>query len=181
MTNYTPTESSATGEAGQTARRPRWGEIPLPLKWLIPAVGVGIFLLVALPVAMLIGRDGFLLDSVIANDPTLDPRYLEFALNASIIYAVVLHAIDVVLSIWFVVKIMQGRQWARVALTAYLVIATFGSLYSAAAGSAYLWAVIPGDSIHVIMLVLLWAPRSVRDFFARYTARGMPKTIQDSP
>ncbi|QPZ39433.1 hypothetical protein [Paramicrobacterium chengjingii] len=181
MMDYTPTKSSANGEAGRTTHRPRWAEIPIPLKWLIPAVGVGIFLLIALPVAMVIGRDGFLRDSVIANDPQLDPRYLEFALTASIIYAVVLHAIDVVLSIWFVVKIMQGRQWARIALSAYLVIATFGSLYSAAAGSAYLWAVIPGDSIHVIMLVLLWAPRSVRDFFARYKARGMRTAMQDSP
>lgn len=180
MTSYTRTESSATGEAGQTARRPRWAEIPVPLKWLVPAVGVGIFLLIALPVAMMIGRDGFLRDSVIANDPNLDPRYLQFALNASIFYAVVLHATDVVLSIWFVVKILHGRQWARIALSAYLVIATFGSLYSAAAGSAYLWAVIPGDSIHVIMLVLLWAPRSVRDFFARFTSRGMRTTMQDS-
>lgn len=160
---------------------PTWAEIPAPLKWLVPAVAMGVLLLIALPVAMVIGRNGFLLDSVIANDPTRDPRYLDFALNAAIIYAVVLHAVDVVLSIWLTVKLLRGRNWARIALTAYLVIATFFSLYSAAAGSAYLWAVIPGDSIHVIMLVLLWAPRSVREFFARSRARGPRTGSGDAP
>ena len=57
------------------------------------------------------------------------------------------------------------------ALTAYLVIATAGSLYSAASGTQFLWAVIPGDAIHIVMLVLLWVPRSVRDFFAVHRSR----------
>lgn len=166
MTDHTRTDSPDEIGVTQISRRFAWVEIPTPLRWLVPAVGVGIALLIALPIAMMIGRDGFLADSIRANDPSLDPRHMEFAINASIIYAVVLHAIDVALSIWLVVKLLQGRQWARIALSAYLVIATLCSLYSAAAGSAYLWAVIPGDSIHVIMLILLWAPASVRRFFA---------------
>ena len=143
---------------------------PAALRWLVVGVAVGVILLVALPVAMMIGRDGFLAESIMQNDPSLDPRQLEFAINAAIIYAVVIHAIDVVLTIWFVVKVLQGRQWARIALTAYLVVATFGSLYSAGSGSAYLWAVIPSDVLHIAMLALLWVPRSVRRFFAAHRA-----------
>ncbi|PFG31855.1 hypothetical protein [Paramicrobacterium agarici] len=179
MTDDTRIEPSGPTAVEQTATRVRWSDVPAPLKWLVPAVGVGIFLLIALPVAMIIGRDGFLADSIRATNPTLEPRLMEFAINASIIYAVVLHAVDVVLSIWLVIKVLQGRQWARIALSAYLVIATFFSLYSAAAGSAYLWAVIPGDSIHVIMLILLWAPRSVRQFFAMHS--GQRQNPQGQP
>lgn len=143
---------------------------PAALRWLVVGVAAGVVLLVALPVAMMIGRDGFLAESIVQNDPSLDPRQIEFAINASIIYAAVMHAIDVVLTIWFVVKVLQGRQWARIALTAYLVIATFGSLYSAASGTAYLWAVIPSDVLHLVMLALLWLPQSVRTFFASHRA-----------
>ncbi|WP_139417526.1 hypothetical protein [Agromyces laixinhei] len=177
------TRATSPGDVGTTYKteRPTWAQIPTPLRWLIPAVGVGICLLIALPVAMMIGRDGFLTDSIIAADPSLTTRQLEFAIIGSIVYAVVLHAVDVVLSIWFVVKIMHGRQWARIALSAYLVIATLGSLYSAASGSAYLWAVIPGDAIHIIMLVLLWAPRSVRAFFATYSGRRSSPEVPGSP
>src|SRR5690625_4137179 len=85
---------------------------PAALRWLVVGIVAGVVLLVALPVAMMIGRDGFLAESIMQNDPSLDPRQLEFAINAAIIYAVVIHAIDVVLTIWFVVTVLQGRQWA---------------------------------------------------------------------
>jgi hypothetical protein len=50
------------------------------------------------------------------------------------------------------------------------VVATLGSVASAAAVPTYLWAIIPGDGVHLVMLVLLWAPRSVRTFFAAHRA-----------
>lgn len=128
----------------------------------------GIVLLVGLPVAMWIGRDGFLSESILAQDPARTERQLEFAIWASILYAAVLHAVDVAVTIWLMVKLWQGRQWARIAMTLYLVIATAGSLYSASKGDSYLIAVIPTDALHVMMLVLLWAPRSVRAFFAAH-------------
>jgi len=112
----------------------------------------------------------FTANSITKNEPNLDPAHLDFAITGAIVYAVVMHAIDVVLSVWFTVKALRGRQWARIALTVYLVIATFGSLYSAAAGTEYLWAVIPGDGVHIAMLALLWLPRSVREFFAAHRA-----------
>lgn len=168
MFSATNQNSTNSAEEGGTLSEPL--TVPTPLRWLVPAVGVGVFLLIALPVVMLIGREGFLRDSILENSPGLRPDFVDFAINASLVYTVVLHAIDVVLSIWFVVKVLQGRQWARIALTAYLLIATFGSLYSAAMGAAYLWAVIPGDGVHIVMLVLLWLPPSVREFFRAHRA-----------
>lgn len=139
--------------------------VPAALRWLVPCVAVGVALLIALPAVMAFDR-GFTADAIIENRPDLDPAHLDLAINLVIVDAVVLHAVDVVLSVWFVLKVLQGRQWARIALTVYLVVATVGSLYSAASGAQFLWAVIPGDAIHLVMLVLLWVPGPVRHFFA---------------
>lgn len=128
-------------------------------------------LLIGLPLAMWIGRDGFLTDSILVDDPTLNAKELRFAVWASILYAAVLHAVDVAVTIWLMAKVWRARQWARIALTVYLVIATGGSLYSAAAGTSYLLVVIPTDALHIMMLVLLWLPRSVREFFAAHQRR----------
>lgn len=141
---------------------------PTALKWVLGGVAGGVVLLVGLPLAMWLGRDGFLTDSILAEDPGLTEKQLEFAIWASILYAVVLHAVDVVVTIWLMVKLWQGRQWARIAMTVYLVIATAGSLYSASKGDSYLMVVIPTDALHAMMLVLLWVPRSVREFFATH-------------
>ena len=150
---------------------------PTALKWVLAGVVGGVVLLVGLPLAMWLGREGFLTDSILAQDPGLNGKQLEFAIWASILYAVVLHAVDVAVTIWLMVKVWRGRQWARIAMTVYLVIATAGSLYSAAMGDSYLIAVIPTDALHVMMLALLWLPRPVREFFAahqrqRSTAQG---------
>ncbi len=83
-----------------------------------------------------------------------------------ILYAVVLHSLDVALLVWFTLKVWRGRRWARIALTGYLVVASILSLISAAEGIEYLVIVIPTDVIHLIMLGLLWLPTSVRAFFA---------------
>lgn len=139
--------------------------VPTALRWLVPAVAVGVALLVALPAVMVLDRDSTV-RAIMQDNPGLDPAHLDFAVNAVIIDAVAWHTIGVVLSIWFVVKVLQRRQWARIALTVYLVVATVGSLYSAAQGTQFLWAVIPGDAIHLAMLALLWIPRPVRRFFA---------------
>lgn len=145
--------------------------LPLPLRWLAIATAVYTVLLVALPIQMTLDQEA-LTASIRENNPDLNPAHMDFAINAALVYSWALHAIDVVLTIWFTVKAVRGRRWARIALTGYLLIATSFSLVSAAAGTMYLWAVISCDGIHVLMLVLLWAPRSVRRFFATHRAKS---------
>lgn len=149
------------------------GPLPLPLKGVVAGVVAGIVLLVALPVYMMINRQ-MVGESIMRDTPSLDPSRLDLQINLAILYAVALHLVDVVLTIWLTVKLIQGRNWARIALTAYLVIATGFSLISAFAGTDYAMFVIPTDTIHVVMIILLWAPRSVRDFFAAH--RRNPRT-----
>ncbi|MEO3797120.1 hypothetical protein ABGB14_43555 [Nonomuraea sp. B10E15] len=141
--------------------------VPTALRLLVPYMLVLVVLYIALPVQMAVDRD-FTSASIMRNNPTLDPADLDFAVNAAIVYAIVLHALDAVLVVWFVLKALKGRHWARIALTVYLVIATLASYISAAAGSEYWWAVISGNVIHLAMIAALWLPASARAFFAAH-------------
>lgn len=141
---------------------------PKVLRWLIVGVVASIVLLIALPVAMLINRDG-LVESIIRESPDVASEHLDWVIVIVMVYTVGLHLIDVVLLLWLTPRVLRGRQWARIALTVYLVVATFFSIEnSAGKGAMFLWAVIPTDLLHVVMVALLWAPRSVRTYFASH-------------
>lgn len=143
------------------ARRPA----PRALRWLVVGVIASIILLIALPIVMMIDQAG--LRAAIEEDTGggLDPEWRDWVLVATIAYAVVLHLFDVALLLWLVPRVLRGRNWARITLTAYLVVATYFSLYSATQGAMFLWAVIPTDILHVLMIGLLWIPTSVRRYF----------------
>lgn len=145
--------------------------MPWPLWIVIAGMVVAVVLLIALPVAMAVDRSHT--EQMILNDqPELDPAHLGFAFAAVMVFAIVLHGIDAALTLWFGIKAIQGRRWARIALTIVLVVLTVGSLFSAAAVPTYLWAVIPGDTAHILMVIALWVPKSVRDYFARQSDRS---------
>ncbi|MET7334592.1 hypothetical protein [Nonomuraea sp. NPDC005650] len=139
--------------------------VPLPLRLLVPALIVLLALYVALPVAMAVDR-GSTGASIMRDNPALDPADLGFAVNAALVYTFALHAVSAVLAVWFTVKALKARRWARIALTGYLVLATLGSFASAAAGPEYYWAVIPTDAIQLAMIAALWLPGPARRFFA---------------
>jgi hypothetical protein len=139
--------------------------VPPPLWWLVPGLVGLIALYAALPIVMMLDRD-FLAASIVRNTPDLDPAWLHWAVDGAILYTAVLHTVDIALATWFVVKSLQGRRWARIALTVYLVLATVLGMISVAAGPEYYWAALGADAIHILMIVLLWAPRSSRSFFA---------------
>ncbi|WP_231443926.1 hypothetical protein [Brevibacterium zhoupengii] len=138
---------------------------PRALRWLVVGVIASIILLIALPIVMMVDQAG--LRAAIEEDTggNLDPEWKDWVLVASIVYAVVLHLIDVALLLWLVPKVLRGRNWARITLTVYLIVATYFSLYSATQGAMFLWAVIPTDILHVLMIGLLWIPSSVRRYF----------------
>jgi len=163
---YHQQSPSAPGSASTQAAATR---VPRPLRWLVPGLLGLIVLYAALPIVMMLDRE-FLGASIMRNNPDLDPAWLDRSVTDAIIYTVALHAIDIVLATWFVVKSLQGRNWARIALTVYLVLATLLGMISVAAGPEYYWAAFGADAIHIAMIVLLWVPRSSRRFFA--TRRG---------
>lgn len=141
---------------------------PKALRWLIVGVVASIVLLVALPVAMLIDMDG-LVESIMRESPDVASEHLDWVIVIVMVYTIGLHLIDVVLLLWLTPRVLRGRQWARIVLTVYLVIATFFSIEnSAGKGDMFLWVVIPTDLLHIVMITLLWAPRSVRTYFAAH-------------
>lgn len=149
----------------------RWpGRAPAPLRLLLVGVVISIVLLVGLPVLMLINQDELVATIERETAGTLSEEWLGRVVVFVIIYSIVLHLLDVILLVWLTPKVLRGRQWARITLTVYLAVATAGSLFSATMGGMYLAVVVPTDLLHVIMVVQLWAPPSVRRFFAAQRA-----------
>lgn len=163
-------KSEVSDDAKPRPAGPGITAVPRALRpWLIVALVGYIVMLAGLPVQMLAFPD-MLADSITRDTPGLDPTWLKFAIVGAHVYTIGLHLIDAVLTIWLVAKVLKGRRWARIALTAYLIVASALSLYSAAAGHEYMWNVIACDSLHLLMLALLWLPKPVRRFFATHRA-----------
>src|SRR5699024_8908997 len=112
-------------------------ETPAPLRWLVVGIAVSILLLVGLPVLMLVRREE-LVASIERSTPGLSPEWMGWVVVFVMAYSIVLHLLDVILLVWLTPKVLRGRRWARLTLSVYLVIATAGSLYSAAQGGMYL-------------------------------------------
>lgn len=145
---------------------------PTPLRLLLMGIGVSIVLLVGLPVLMLVNQDDLVAAIERETAGSLSEEWMGRVVVFVMIYSIGLHLLDVILLVWLTPKVLRGRQWARITLTAYLVVATAASLYSASMGGMYLAVVIPTDLLHVIMVVLLWTPPSVRRFFAAQRVVG---------
>ena len=139
---------------------------PAALRLLLVGVGVSIVLLVGLPILMLVNQAELVATIERETAGTLSEEWMDRVVVFVMIYSIVLHLLLAILLVWLTPKVLRGRQWARITLTIYLVVATAGSLYSASMGGMYLAVVIPTDLLHVIMVALLWAPPSVRRFFA---------------
>lgn len=149
------------------------GAPPLPaaLRWVRAAFGVLVVVLLALPVLMTVDRD-FVTTSVLREDPALSGGQLQFAITASLIFSWGVHVMYAAVGLWFVLKTLAGRQWARIALTILLVIATANSVDSAMKGPEFYGWVISGDILQITIIVLLWAPRTTRAYFARHREPG---------
>lgn len=140
-------------------------QFPVPFRWLIASLIALVILYIALPVAMFVDRSATE-ESVLAAAPALGAEELNAQVNLSLAYAATVHAVFIVLAIWFTAKTCARRRWARIALTGLLVLATAGAVASWFDGPQFAWAVIATAVVHLIMLALLWLPRSSRDFFA---------------
>ena len=144
-------------------------DAPATLRWLVAVFGALVVVLIALPVLMTVDR-GFVTESILRGDPSLTGDQLQFAVGASLAFSWGLHVVYAAVGLWLVVKVLVGRRWARIALTVLMVLATANSIDSAMQGPEYYGWVIVGDVLQVAIIVLLWAPRTTRDFFARHRA-----------
>lgn len=139
--------------------------LPAPLRWLVAGVVISMILLVALPVAMLIGHQS-VTATIARQSPGVGAAQLRWVFPLVMAYSIGLHLVAIALLVWMTTRVLKGRNWARIALSCYLVLATAASIYSASFGGMFVLIVILTDVLHAIMLVLLWLPRSTRVFFA---------------
>jgi len=163
------TTSSAAPSAAPTPA-PARPQVPTSLRGLVLALAGLLVVLVALPIVMSLDREGTAA-SLLRDDPSLGSGELEVGVDVVLAYTWTLHVVYGAAAAWLVAKTLRGRRWARIALTVLMVGATINSLDSAASGPEYYWAVILGDVIHVVVVVLLWLPRSAREFFAAHRVR----------
>lgn len=145
--------------------------VPPPLKWMAGLGVVYVIVLAALPVQMVLEPEA-LIRTIAAQEPGLTPQDLDVAAHWATAGAAVVHGITAALVIWLAAKVRRRRQWARIVLTGVLVLATVSGLSSASVGGMFVaWAML-GEVIQVAMVVLIWAPKSVRRFFAVHESSG---------
>lgn len=162
-----PDLTPTTARSGSDRHTPP-PRVPAALRWLVVCTAASILLLLGLPVLMLVRRAELVATIARESPSTLSEEWMGWIVVFVLAYAFVLHLLCSIVLLWLTPKVLRGRQWARIALTVYLVVATAGSLYSASIGGMYLAVVIPTDALHALMAVLLWAPPSVRRFFAAH-------------
>lgn len=165
-------QPSTTSEAGHIHQSAR---VPAALRWLVVGIGASIVLLISLPILMLANQSKLIATIEREAAGTLSEEWMGRVVVFVMIYSIVLHLLDLIVLVWLTPKVLRGRQWARITLTACLAVATAGSLYSATMGGVFLWIAIPTDLLHLLMLVLLWAPPSVRSFFAAQRIQHAPR------
>lgn len=137
---------------------------PAALRWLALAVLGLVIVVAALPIAMLMGPEPYR-TSIERGEPGLGAAAVADALQLATASTAIAHAVFAVVAVWLTVKVLQGRNWARIALTIVIAGATLNSVISALAGPEYYVPVIAADVLHVAIVCLLWIPRSVREFF----------------
>ena len=152
-----PEKPSATGFS--------WAALPGSLRLLVWTGAVAVIALYALPIQMTLDRAG-VEATIVADNPGLPAADLGTYWVFALIYSYGLHTLTAAAFVWLGWKVFKRRNWARIALSAFLVFATGASLVSAFNGSMYLWAVIVGDTTHLLGLVLLWLP-ATRDYLRR--------------
>lgn len=140
--------------------------MPAPLRWFTLMSFILVILYAVLPLMMLM-EAGLVKTLILKNEPAISTRDLGFAISAVKIFSVSIHALFIGLTVWLTIMILRRRRWARIALTALLLAATFGSISSWAAGPEVYPIIIATDIVHIIMLGLLWLPSSVRMFLTR--------------
>jgi hypothetical protein len=131
------------------------------------------FILIALPAAMAFNGD-HTRRVIMADQPDLDPSNLDMAVYLVLGFAFTLHIVDVILNTWFSRRALQGHRWARIALTIFLVFITLGSFFSIQAVPDFWWVAMTSNVIHVTMIILLWVPAPVRQYFAAHRAAAVP-------
>lgn len=135
--------------------------------------GIEIFVLAVLNlvgIVVAVGSRSRIVDQLHKSSTQLTGSQINAAATVSIAFSVVISVASAALLVWLGVKVLRGRNWARITVTVLLVLGVLSGVYSlvrSGGGVASLVLELVSLVISVTVLVLLWAPAAARAHFAR--------------
>lgn len=131
--------------------------MPREVNWATILMVVSIVLSIIGTIVVLSDKSGFI-KQIRDNKPDYSQKKLDDTYNVVRVTAIVTVIIIAVLYVWLIVKIRQGRNWARIVATVLLALGILSSLSGLAGtgtGASKALQVI-GLIISIAVLVLLW-------------------------
>lgn len=171
MSDELPSAPPLSGNEVPTTRR----ATPNPVR--LAAVGVLVLAVVNLAdIAVAVSSRSLVVDRLRSSTAgsRLTGSQLDIAATTSVVTSAVISVAFAALLVWLGIKVLSGRNWARVAVTVLLGLGVLSTAYSlttasaASAGALVLEAV--SAVLSVLVLVLLWAPAAARAHFAKRPA-----------
>lgn len=134
--------------------------------------GIGIFLLALLnlvDIAVELGSKSRIVDQLHKSGTQLTDTQVNTAATVSIAFSVVISVLFALLLVWLGVKVLAGRNWARITVTVLLGLGVLSGLYSLtrSGGAAALVLDLVTLVVSIAVLVLLWGPAAARAHYAK--------------
>jgi hypothetical protein len=144
---------------------------PQPVR--LAALGIFILALLNLAnIAVTVGSRSRVVDQLHKSGTRLTDTQINTAATVSIAFSVVISVLFAVLLVWLGIKVLAGRNWARVTATILLVLGVLSGIYSLtrSGGAAALVLDLVTLVVSIAVLVLLWGPVAARAHYARRPA-----------
>jgi ABC-type sulfate transport system permease subunit len=139
--------------------------MPKEIRWAVLGLVLLVaFHLVVVPIMWI--QSDVIAKGIEASNPNLTPVEVGFALKATLVASLVFHLIFAMLYVWMAFKIHAGRRWARILLSAALVLGTVASVVSFSLSPMFRVLIPIGDLLQIAVIALLWFPRPSREHFA---------------
>lgn len=117
--------------------------------------------------AIMGARQGVLRDQIAAQHPGFGAAEVARSADVAVLSGAVFHGLLLVLCVLLVVKLASGRPWTRRLTTVSQLLSVVFGFFSWSSSPMF-HAVIPVAAVaQLAVVVLVWAPRPSRDFFAR--------------
>lgn len=141
------------------AQRPHYTRPPMPkeVNWATLLMLLSIVISLVGVIILLADKNGYI-KAVRDSNPDYSQKKLDDTFKAARVVAIVIFVIVAVLYAWLILKIRQGRNWARIVATVLLVlgiVSNVSTMASNGTGATKAFEVV-GLIIAVAVLVLLW-------------------------
>lgn len=145
------------------------GAIPIQVIWAVRCL-IAFVLLNLVVVGLLVANRGAIAETIRQSNPSWSQDQLDAFVASIVVGGSIVHLIFVVLTLWLAWMVRKGRRWARVVLTAVLVLNLIIGLsvfVSPIAGIIQQVVNVISALLKLAAIGLLWLPGPSRAFFAK--------------